>query len=595
MVKRLAVVLASAVAAACMSAGAAAAAVPSSAPKAHAVHAAAHKTCPQRRGSHPAKRTGRCTSPAKPKVVLGRAAAASRRRRPTPKAPVKKGSGTTTPPTSGSGSGTTTPPTSGSGSGTTTPPTSGSGSGTTTPPTSGSGSGTTTPPTSGSGSGSTTPPTSGSGSGSGSTTPPTTWSTFSSHIETWAYDDCGNGGSGASAGLVRAWVSYAESNCGPGGDAKALSDCHSAQTTYCDVIQYLDTNWIYPTDSPTWHPFSSAAAENWYQHTPGSTTSRIQSSGYGGGYLINQANASVQSFFQSYARTNYNADDGLMMDDQSSNLDSQLWYSTCGCGASAETASNAALVSAHEAMSAAMTHTSGQPFTQIDNTLPPNPFLPQGLDMLSRTADVNGLIGEGEPESDGTLDPYYSTLLDQIAYVADETNSFVVPLSYAPAGASYQSQTRRVQEATMLLGYSPGHLVDWADLETGSSDLAVWPEEGIYPTEPVQSMGSPGGSGCLAGSGQVCSTGGHNDLQVAPGVYRREFGACYAQNAAFGACATIVNTTSSPVTIESSWLTRSYAHQVAFTGGDVQSGGAITLNEPATTTVPADDAALLAG
>ena len=53
-------------------------------------------------------------------------------------------------------------------------------------------------------------------------------------------------------GLVRAWLSYAEANCGPGGDAKALSDCHSGATVLCDVIQYLDTEWIYPAGSPTW-------------------------------------------------------------------------------------------------------------------------------------------------------------------------------------------------------------------------------------------------------------------------------------------------------------------------------------------------------
>jgi hypothetical protein len=421
------------------------------------------------------------------------------------------------------------------------------------------------------------------------------WSASASHIPTWAYDDCGNGGSGASSTLVRAWVSFAESNCGPGGDSKALRDCHSGQTTYCDVIQYLDTNWIYPTDSPTWPSFSSAASESWYQHAAGSTTSRIQSSGYGGGFLINQANSGAQNYFASYARNTYNAADGLMMDDQSSSLNSQLYYSTCGCSQTAETTSAASLVSAHAAMSAAMTHSNGQPFTQIDNTLPANPSLPQGLNLLNHSTGVDGLIGEGEPESNGTLDPNYSTLLDQIAYVADDTSSFVVPLSYAQAGASYQTQTRRVQEATMLLGYSPGHLVDWADMETGSSDLAVWPEEGIYPTEPVQSMSAPGGSGCLAGSGQVCSTGGHTDLQVAPGVYRREFGACYNRSAAIGPCAAIVNTTSSPVTVRSAWLTRAYGHQITFTGGDVQSGGTINLNGALTTTVPAADAALLVG
>ena len=149
----------------------------------------------------------------------------------------------------------------------------------------------------------------------------------------------------------------------------------------------------------------------------------------------------------------------------------------------------------------------------------------------------------------------------------------------------------------MLLGYSPGHLVDWADLERGSNNLAVWPEEGIYPTAPVQSMGTPGGSNCLAGTGDVCSSGGHNDLQLVPGVYRREFAACYDQKVAIGACATIVNTTAAPVIVASSWLTGSYAHQVTFNGGDVQSGGRISPTgatfTPGTTTVGAQDAILL--
>ena len=149
----------------------------------------------------------------------------------------------------------------------------------------------------------------------------------------------------------------------------------------------------------------------------------------------------------------------------------------------------------------------------------------------------------------------------------------------------------------MLLGYSPGHLADWADLEQNSNNLTVWPEEGIYPTTPRQSMGSPGGSGCLAGTGSVCSNGGHNDVQVAPGVYRREFGTCYNQGAAIGPCAAIVNTSSSAVTVSPSWLSLSYGHQVTFNGGDVQSGGSVNLAgadfTPGATTVGAKDAILL--
>jgi hypothetical protein len=58
-----------------------------------------------------------------------------------------------------------------------------------------------------------------------------------------------------------------------------------------------------------------------------------------------------------------------------------------------------------------------------------------------------------------------------------------------------------------------------------------------------------------------------------------------------------MNTTSDPVTVASSWLTGTYAHQVTFDGGDVQSGGSIDVNganfTPNTTTIAAQDAVLL--
>ena len=394
------------------------------------------------------------------------------------------------------------------------------------------------------------------------------------HVETWAVDDGCNGGAGASSALVRQWVTFAESNCGSS-DAKPLVDCHSGSKTYCDVMQYLDTDWQF---SDAGLRFASAASIDWWLHDPSPNQGVYVWSGTGGGgNLINQRNPATQSFFRSYVRTHYNSDNGLMMDWQSPSLSQELYYSTCGCASTAEIQTDQALRAGHEEMSAALTHSNGAPFVQVDNSLSSNPNLPQGLDMLNRQSGVDGLVAEGEPEDDGTLDPYYSTLLDEIAYVGNKSNSFVVALPHGAAGAPYQQQSRRVQEATILLGYSPGHLVDSASLEDGSDDLAVWPEEGIYPTRPVQSMGAPGGEGCLAGKGTVCSVGGHHNLQVAPGVFRREFRTCYRGGVRFGACAAIVNTTAKPVTVRASWLSQSYGHQITLDGGDIQSGGTINL------------------
>ncbi|MGH3631783.1 MAG: hypothetical protein ACRDRL_30640, partial [Sciscionella sp.] len=360
-------------------------------------------------------------------------------------------------------------------------------------------------------------------SGQGRTPLRTTGASIPAHIPTWALDDGCNGGQ-APASLVRDWVTYAESNCGAR-SSKARSDCRSGGIRYCTVLQYLDPDWSFPFEDVH---IGHAHVSSWWLHEPAPHgRTRLLSNYFGGGHLVNQTNPAVRAFFRSYARRHYNADDGLMLDWQSPSLSEELYYSNCHCRTTSEITSDRVLQAAHERMSAALTHADGRPFLQVENSIAPNPYLPQGFDMLDPRTGVLGMISEGQPVDQGKLDPYYSTLLDQIAYVATRTRGFMVPMARAPLGARYQHRSRRIQEATMLLGYSPGHLVDWANFESGGPDLAVWPEEGIYPTRPVQSMRAPGGRGCLAGKGIVCSRGGHNSLRVASGVYRREFRTCY--------------------------------------------------------------------
>jgi len=96
----------------------------------------------------------------------------------------------------------------------------------------------------------------------------------------------------------------------------------------------------------------------------------------------------------------------------------------------------------------------------------------------------------------------------------------------------------------------------FADLETQNNNLPVWPEDLIYPSSPLQTM--------------VTS---HVDLEVATGVYRREFAKCYQKGIYFGPCAAIVNANTTTVTVQSAWLKQTYHHQVTVSGGDVLSGG----------------------
>jgi hypothetical protein len=416
------------------------------------------------------------------------------------------------------------------------------------------------------------------------------------HVETWAYDDGCNGGKGASTALVDKWVTYAEAHCGDG-VGKDITDCHVDGVTYCDSLVYLDTDWEYAQGS---EPVAANASENWWLHEPGYTDSahRIYSSNYGGGNVINQTNTAADSWFQNDLHANYNSYDGLFMDDQSSSLGGEFYYAGGSLSSSEEITTNSQLMASHEQMSSYMTHANGTPFAlQVDNALSPNTNITPPWPMLNKPAGVKGFVSEGNPISNGLITGYYPSLLDDMSYIDNESPSgdFLVFLSYDSNGSL---SARRVQAATVLLGYEPDRIVSWSDLEQGSSDLAVWPEAGIYPTEAVQTMTAPGGSGCMAGTGSVCSTGGHSDIEVANDVYRREFKDCCYQSISFGNCAAIVNDSGSSVTVQNSWLTQSYHHEITMVGGDVQTGGTIDLTGASftsgNTTIPADDAVLLA-
>ncbi len=436
------------------------------------------------------------------------------------------------------------------------------------------------------------------------------------HIETWAYDDGCNGGVNAGPALVDVWVTFAESNCGPDlGETKALSDCSHGGVNYCVPVAYLDPEWIYAHGSV---PLPASEPQSWWLHEPDAREhgrlvrryARLRSPAYGGGYVLDQDTAAVRRWFTQYVERNLSFYSALMADDTGGNLSSLLYDTRDGSRpfrTSYEIRTDAALQRSHEAMAAAMVHAGGSPFDQIDNGITPNPNLATPFPMLENPSTVRGLVAEGAPVFDGQLTSFYSTLLDELAYVDNSfstTAGFIVLLSYDTSGAV---RSRWLQEATVMLGYSPGHVVDWADLETRSSDLAAWPEEGLVPAEPVQSMRLPAGRGCLAGDGAVCSTGGHTGLRPrkAPaGVYVREFRECYNQGVLFGSCAAVVNDTRRAVTMRDDWFVQPYAWEMsvnvpAGTSGDVQSGGTLIPDgrqlDGADRRIAADSAVLLAG
>ena len=162
-----------------------------------------------------------------------------------------------------------------------------------------------------------------------------------------------------------------------------------------------------------------------------------------------------------------------MVDDTAAALNEQLYGS--GADSSQELSSNAQLVSAHEQLAAALTHIDGSRYVQIDNGINPNPYVQTPFALLDHPGTVNGLIAEGYPMDNGTLVSYYSSLLDDMAYVDHTADDFIVLLSYDSSGSL---RARRVQAATVLLGYSPGHTVSWSDWSRTATTSRSGPRRG---------------------------------------------------------------------------------------------------------------------
>jgi hypothetical protein len=478
------------------------------------------------------------------------------------------------------------------------------------------------------------------------------------HTETWVLDDdedsiyC-HGGSNVTRSTFRAWVTYAETNCGTADGTPALQNCHQRGHTYCTVLQYIDPSLPWTSGGMLFEPLLSAgldgapAPEQWYVHSSSAcdSASRVvfTSGSWGVTNLLYQGDGKLAGggenpcwstrpyepfplWLDGFATSNFERWDGLMVDDMG--LTSSRSYE--------ELPTDADSVDEHNYLASWLLKTTGQHFLQVDNSWSDNPYIAPPTALYSAADDVHGMIMEGAPWStaqepdpsasppvagtpytitpDGTghAAPWaYQNVLDSMGWVDSNTPSgdFLVLLSYDPGNFTNpmapgnQLQGRLVQEATVLLGYAPGKIVDWADLENPDqwsdnqadpnvADLAIWPEEGLYPTEPVsgETMSDPSGPGCMTGHGPECTSGGHNTLQVVKVgdgaypdggyVYRREFVQCFNQGNPIGPCAAIVNDSGTQETVHGGWLKQSYRYVITpepgttnNDGWDVRSGG----------------------
>ena len=433
--------------------------------------------------------------------------------------------------------------------------------------------------------------------------PPVSSHTFTSvlaasgpyHITTAAYDDTNGQGAHASAADVNLLVSYALNE---GGD-KPLADCHSG-THECKAVLYMRPYAIKSASPSSCYQYPdagvmAAASESWFVHLAGHSDSahRVWGKDKFGCvmYSMNPNAPTMQTWWLHYLRNRANNYDLLFVDIATMWLrDATYFHSGGGCApwpticlSTQELPNDAAVVAAHVNFVNAMSHSDGSPMHFIYQQAYPSHTEANDLAAFAATDRLVGVTCEGCVAIGSTVAPRnYEPYLNEMAAINDTHAAFyIISKGDAAPGSAAQVLQRWVTTGIAWLAYSQGHTIVQPNLEENTNNLPIWPEDLIYPSGPVQTMRS-----------------GAADLQVASGVWRREFTTCYQMGRYFGRCAAVVNSNGVTVTVRSSWLAQTYRHVLTLSGGDVLSGGTASVGSatftPNITTVQAGGAILLA-
>jgi len=357
-----------------------------------------------------------------------------------------------------------------------------------------------------------------------------------------------------------------------------LIDCRGGG---CQSVFYFDPHFLYDKracngGSSDLRTIMSRASESWFVHETGyhNAGERIrgtyQMDCYGRSitipvYAINNLSSGVQAYYRSYFASTVAGWSHFFMDDTSATVLSQFYGPGGGfclnerdhyCTSTEEMRNNAAVVSEHRALADAL------PISGFYNGLDFTGGEPNDLNVLDSSDHFIGVICEDCVVNSGAYRPnMYPAVLNAMAQI-DRTKGAFVELNHgeSPVNGTAQIAQRNITTAMAWLGYSEGHTIVYPDLEANTDRLAIYPENSIYPSDPIETM-----------------TSGAANIEVESGVYRREFRACYNNRVAIGPCAAIVNGTGRDIVVSSRWLHQGYGHVVDLIGGDIPGGGRVSL------------------
>lgn len=409
------------------------------------------------------------------------------------------------------------------------------------------------------------------------------------HIPTWAFDEYWSMGANASSATVQSYVTYAEGGLG---NSKAQQDCATSPKS-CHSVAYMDPNLIYADALCPRQPdaqIMSTSSESWFVHQAGYSDAAHRAQGSynrtcNGApetipvYLLNQADPGVVAWYKSFVQNNLDNWDYYWFDVTKTTVANQAFGpggSFCpgvsACSTTQEYPTDASVLSAHISFADSLAHVNGSPLQIFFNGFTFNTSTGGLQNQSLIQQDPNHFIGgicENCIVNNGVFETSnYVPVLNAMLQLGTMPGAQYVQLDTgsSPSGSAAQISQRTTALAMAWLGYSDGHIVIFPNFEYNTQNLAVWPEDLVYPGAPVQSM-----------------QWSANDIQVAGNVYRREFRQCFYNQQSIGPCAAIINANSSAVAVANTWLTQTYAHQIAVSGGDISSGGTLSTTSTAFT------------
>jgi hypothetical protein len=461
------------------------------------------------------------------------------------------------------------------------------------------------------------------------------------HILTWALDGARGGktdGSStymtnsASRAHIQTWVNWAQGSDNEGHLFKNGQDCTPGSP--CIPVVYFEATRMRVNpggacgdNAPINWEWYQQATESQFKHYAGApmspanrivTRTRIMcNGGYQTLYYPNLNDPGYQAFWRRVLQS-YNADGDyteFLSDSYNSALSNEVPF---GMGLSAqrgnaEVPDQETAEAHHKSFAAAMYWPDGKPmkifgngaFGPIDARGTPHLALAEQQNIIGSICE--GCIATGVRVNPQNVGWVLDTMADLHAYYPTDKYIVLNGRSQAPAGSTNpcgtdgggcgQIPARLFQLGVIWVGFS-SNVVDWSNFANfAPTILAVYPEQSLFPTDPVRTMGAlsafgRSGTGCSAGSFDPSQAGGAKDLVVScgrlwngrdAGVYVREFRKCYnfGQLVGSGQCGVILNATSESVTPSASWkypngapaFTQRYTTSLVVNGGDVLSAG----------------------